>query len=150
MVICRTGVMASPRKNLDGFSNSDCVAYLNQKRIAALEAKELQPVDCEDHAFYEGYGPLKLNMRVSLTGSSDKIVKFQGEVLQGDDSQFVLYDKNSSANAIILYGVNMRFFNDVNIGGRVAGYGGVVGTSEVTLANGRQTQIPVIDAYCIQ
>ena len=140
----------SPRGHLDGFSNHDCSIYLNEKRKAALEAKELMPQDCDDQALYEGYGELKLNMRVSLTDSSYKVVKFQGEVVQGDDSQFVVFDSQSGSNAVILYGANMRFFNDVIIGSRVVGYGGVEGSTTAKLASGREAQIPVIDAYCVQ
>jgi hypothetical protein len=141
----------SPRNRSGrGFSNHDCSIYLYRKRIEALEAKQLQPEDCEDQAFYEGYGPLALNMRVSLTGNSDKVVKFQGEVLQGDASQFVVYDSQSNANAIILFGDGIQMFNDVTVGGHVVGYGGVEGSATASLESGRETQIPIIDAYCLQ
>lgn len=140
----------SPRISMDRYHNGDCADYIVSKRNEALAAKQLEPEDCQDLAFYNGLGALKLNMRVSLTGGNGAVVKFFGEVMQGEASTFVVYNAQTSSNAIIRYTDSTHIFNDVDIGGTVLGYGKVEGSSTVTLTSGRQTQIPIIEAYCLQ
>lgn len=140
----------STRSAQDGYSNAECSLYIYRKRNEALAAKQLKPEDCTDLAFYDGFGAPQLNMRVSLAGGNGKIVKFEGKILQGEDSTFVVYNAQTESNAIIRYTDGTHIFNEINIGGAVAGYGKVAGSSAVTLVSGQQTQIPVIEALCLQ
>ncbi|MCY1299842.1 hypothetical protein D9M70_493850 [compost metagenome] len=140
----------SVRSRLDGYSNAECSIYIYRKRNAALAAKQLQPLGCEDLAFYDGFGAPKFNMRVSLTGGTGQVVKFGGEILQGEDSTLVVYNAQTKSNAIIRYTDSTHIFNEISIGGGVVGYGKVEGSSSVTLTSGQQTQIPVIEALCLQ
>ena len=140
----------SARSSMDGYSNAECSLYIYRKRNEALAAKQLQPEDCEDLAFYDGFGAPKLNMRVSLTGGNGQVVKFGGEILDGEDSTLVVYNAQAESNAIIRYTDGTRIFNEIYIGGGVVGYGRVEGSSSVTLASGQETKIPVIEAFCLQ
>ncbi|MCZ4324619.1 hypothetical protein [Pseudomonas anguilliseptica] len=140
----------SARSILDGYSNAECSLFIYRKRNEALAAKQLQPEDCEDLAFYDGFGAPKFNMRVSLAGGNGQVVKFGGEILDGEDSTIIVYNAQTKSNAIIRYTDATRIFNEVSIGGGVVGYGAVEGSSSVTLASGQQTKIPVIEAFCLQ
>lgn len=139
----------SPR-NVRGFSNAECSLYIYRRRNEALAAKELEPQSCDDQAQYDGFGAPKLNMRVSFTGGEGQVVKFEGEILQGEDSTLVVYHAATTSNAIVHYADDTRIFSEIFIGGPVTGYGRVVGRNAVTLGSGRQVQVPVIEAFCIQ
>jgi hypothetical protein len=145
-----TACQEGPRSRQPGFSNYECGAFISRKRKMALAAKELQPEDCEDSALYEGFGAPEFDMGASLTGGVGKVVKFWGKILNGEEGAFVVFNSRASANAVVHFNSSTTLFDDIQVGGDVLGYGRVSGRQAVKLASGRETQIPVIDALCLQ
>ncbi len=141
----------SPRNAIPGYSNTACADYVVGKRDALLAARRLDPNNCREDAIVEAIDPPPvMGMRVSLTGNSENAVKFAGVISDGEQGKIIVHNSALSANAIVTYDSSTSLYNDISVGGKVVGYGKVIGSAQVTLTSGRATTIPRIKAMCLE